>query len=178
MWFSSLVQGIKSTLKSEDTEGFFEIYVTRSCGYLWALFFKQLHIHPNVVTIVSIILGALSGYMFYYDDLFHTLWGIFLLIWANWYDCADGQLARMTGKKSLLGRILDGFAGDVWFISLSVYGLRHLGVYGFGCCQPLPDLFVIVNSVLWPTIIVMSICFFKKELINVSWILQKYNIVK
>ena len=37
MWFSSLVQGIKSTLKSEDTEGFFEIYVTRSCGYLWAL---------------------------------------------------------------------------------------------------------------------------------------------
>ena len=115
MWFSSLVQGIKSTLKSEDTEGFFEIYVTRSCGYLWALFFKQLHIHPNVVTIVSIILGALSGYMFYYDDLSHTLWGIFLLIWANWYDCADGQLARMTGKKSLLGRILDGFAGDVWF---------------------------------------------------------------
>lgn len=83
MWFSSLVQGIKSTLKSEDTEGFFEIYVTRSCGYLWALFFKQLHIHPNVVTIVSIILGALSGYMFYYDDLSHTLWGIFLLIWAN-----------------------------------------------------------------------------------------------
>ena len=76
MWFSSLVQGIKSTLKSEDTEGFFEIYVTRSCGYLWALFFKQLHIHPNVVTIVSIILGALSGYMFYYDDLSHTLWGI------------------------------------------------------------------------------------------------------
>lgn len=118
MWFSSLVQGIKSTLKSEDTEGFFEIYVTRSCGYLWALFFKQLHIHPNVVTIVSIILGALSGYMFYYDDLSHTLWGIFLLIWANWYDCADGQLARMTGKKSLLGRILDGFAGDVWFFSI------------------------------------------------------------
>ena len=41
-----------------------------------------------------------------------------MLIWANWYDCADGQLARMTGKKSLLGRILDGFAGDVWFFSI------------------------------------------------------------
>ena len=136
MWFSSLVQGIKSTLKSEDTEGFFEIYVARSCGYLWALFFKQLHIHPNVVTIVSIILGALSGYMFYYDDLSHTLWGIFLLIWANWYDCADGQLARMTGKKSLLGRILDGFAGDVWFFSIYFFislRLTQHWVFGF-CC--------------------------------------------
>lgn len=114
-WLNSLKEGIKSTLKSEDTEGFFEIYVTRSCGYIWALFFKKLHVHPNVVTLISIVLGALAGYMFYFDDLVHTLWGIFLLIWANWYDCADGQLARMTGQKSLLGRILDGFAGDVWF---------------------------------------------------------------
>lgn len=116
-----LKKGIKSTLKSEDTEGFFEIYVTRSCGYVWALLFRKLHVHPNVVTLVSIVLGALSGYMFYFDDLVHTLWGIFFLIWANWYDCADGQLARMTGQKSLLGRILDGFAGDVWFFSIYLF---------------------------------------------------------
>ena len=115
MWFNSLKQGIKSTLKSEDTEGFFEIYVTRSCGYLWALFFRKLHVHPNVVTLISIVLGALAGYMFYYDDIYHAIMGVIMLIWANWYDCADGQLARMTGQKSLLGRILDGFAGDVWF---------------------------------------------------------------
>lgn len=114
----SFKKGLKSTLKSEDTEGFFEIYVTRSSGYLWALFFKKLGVHPNVVTIISIILGMLAGYMFYFDDLRHALLGIFLLIWANWYDCADGQLARMTGKKSLLGRVLDGFAGDLWFFSI------------------------------------------------------------
>lgn len=114
----SFKKGLKSTLKSEDTEGFFEIYVTRSSGYLWALFFKKLGVHPNVVTIISIILGMLAGYMFYFDDLRHALLGIFLLIGANWYDCADGQLARMTGKKSLLGRVLDGFAGDLWFFSI------------------------------------------------------------
>ena len=60
---------LKSTLKSEDTEGPFEIYVTRLSGYLWALLFKRLGIHPNVVTIVSIVLGALAGYMFYFEDL-------------------------------------------------------------------------------------------------------------
>lgn len=118
MDFASFKRDIKSTLKSEDTEGFFEIYVTRSFGYLWALFFKALGIHPNVVTIISIVLGILAGYMFYFDDLKHGLLGVFLLIWANWYDCADGQLARMTGKKSLLGRVLDGFAGDLWFFSI------------------------------------------------------------
>ena len=41
-----------------------------------------------------------------------------LLVWANSYDSADGQLARMTGKKTPLGRILDGAAGDIWFITI------------------------------------------------------------
>lgn len=41
-----------------------------------------------------------------------------LLVWANMYDSADGQLARMTGQKSEIGRILDGVSGDFWFISI------------------------------------------------------------
>ena len=50
---------------------------------------------------------------------------MFLLIWANWYDCADGQLARMTGQKTLIGRILDGFAGDVWFFSIYFFSCAY-----------------------------------------------------
>ncbi len=39
-------------------------------------------------------------------------------MWADFFDCTDGQLARLTGKKSRLGRILDGTAGFVWFIPI------------------------------------------------------------
>ncbi|MBQ7427709.1 MAG: CDP-alcohol phosphatidyltransferase family protein, partial [Prevotella sp.] len=42
--------------------------------------------------------------------------GILLMMWANFYDSADGQLARMTGKKTQLGRILDGAASIIIFI--------------------------------------------------------------
>ncbi|MFC2580367.1 MAG: CDP-alcohol phosphatidyltransferase family protein, partial [Bacteroidota bacterium] len=35
-------------------------------------------------------------------------------------DCVDGQLARLTGIKSAAGRILDGLAGDLWFISIYI----------------------------------------------------------
>lgn len=45
---------------------------------------------------------------------------MFLLVWANSYDSADGQLARLTGQFSKLGRILDGAAGDVWFVSIYI----------------------------------------------------------
>nr|MCR5313431.1 CDP-alcohol phosphatidyltransferase family protein [Bacteroidaceae bacterium] len=76
------------------------------------------------VTIISMFLGAGAGICFYFDSykyaglqgLYINILGILLLAWANFYDSADGQLARMTGKKTKLGRILDGAAGDVWYI--------------------------------------------------------------
>ena len=115
-----LIDNVKATMKSQETEGPFELYVTRTPGYLWALLFKKLHIHPVAITIVSIVIGAAAGYFFYFKDLTLNLIGMALLIWANWFDCADGQLARMTNKRTLIGRILDGFCGDVWFFCIYV----------------------------------------------------------
>ncbi|MBQ3576445.1 MAG: CDP-alcohol phosphatidyltransferase family protein, partial [Coprobacter sp.] len=111
----SLIDNVKATMKSQDTEGPFELYMTRTSGYLWALLFKALNVHPVAVTIISIVIGSATGFLFYSTDLTTNLIGMALLVWANWFDCADGQLARMTGKKTLIGRVLDGFCGDVWF---------------------------------------------------------------
>lgn len=117
----SLIDKVKATLKSQDTEGPFELYVTRTPGYLWARLFQWMGIHPVVVTLMSIVIGGASGWFFYSEDLAMNLIGMGLLVWANWYDCADGQLARMTGKRTLIGRILDGFCGDVWFFSIYLF---------------------------------------------------------
>ena len=53
----SLKQRVLATMKSRDIEGNFELYVTRTPGYLWALFFRWLHVHPIVVTLMSIVIG-------------------------------------------------------------------------------------------------------------------------
>lgn len=111
---------LAATFKSQDTEEWLDIHFTRPLGLLWANFFNFFGIHPNVVTILSIFLGAAAGVMFYFDNMTYTVIGILLLVWANLYDSADGQLARMTGKKTRWGRILDGFAGDVWFVAIYV----------------------------------------------------------
>lgn len=119
---------LQSTFKSQDTEEWLDIHFTRPLGFLWARFFNYFNIHPNVVTILSIILGAAAGILFYFEDIRFTVAGILLLVWANLYDSADGQLARMTGKKTRWGRILDGFAGDVWFFT--IYAAICLRVQG------------------------------------------------
>ena len=80
------------------------------------------------------IIGAASAWFFaqgsfHYGDnitgspvlgLCYNIIAIILLMWADVLDCTDGQLARMTGKKSRMGRILDGVAGFAWFMPIYV----------------------------------------------------------
>jgi len=107
---------MESTLKSLDTEEFIDIHFYRPIGYRWALLFNKFDISPNTVTIAGIFIGISAGICFYFSSLSLNILGMLLLIWANSYDSADGQLARMTGKKSPLGRILDGLCGTLWFV--------------------------------------------------------------
>ncbi len=110
----------RQSLKSMDTEETFDLIFYRPIGYAWACLAKKLGITPNVITIASIFLGLGAGIAFYYNDLWINVLGIFLLVWANSFDSADGQLARMTGQYSQLGRILDGVCGDIWFFAIYV----------------------------------------------------------
>ncbi len=113
-------QDFKSSLKSLDTEEHIDIYFYRRIGWAEAKLAERLGITPNAITIASIFIGVAAGICFYPTDLLTNVIGLLLLILANSFDSADGQLARMTKQYSQLGRILDGMAGDFWFISIYV----------------------------------------------------------
>ncbi len=110
----------RDTLKSMDTEEHIDLAFYRPIGYMWACLAKRLGVTPNAITIASIFLGIGAGIMFYFPDMWLNVIGMLLLIWANSFDSADGQLARMTKQYSRLGRILDGLSGDLWFASIYI----------------------------------------------------------
>lgn len=117
---SKLREEYRSSLKSSDTEEWFDLIFYRPIGFAWAVLARKLGIHPNAITIASIFIGIGAGVAFYYNNFWINLLGMFLLIWANSYDSADGQLARMTRQYSRLGRILDGVSSDLWFIAIYI----------------------------------------------------------
>lgn len=112
--------GFKSSLKSMDTEETFDLIFYRPIGYMWALLAKKLGVTPNAITIASIFLGIGAGVCFYFNDIWVNLAGVLLLVWADSFDSADGQLARMTKQYSRIGRILDGVSGDIWFAAIYI----------------------------------------------------------
>ena len=109
---------LNASIKSKDTEEWLDMHFNRPVGLVMALAGKRLGIHPTAITAVSIIFGIGAAWMFAHTDIYHNMLGIALLMLANFCDSADGQLARLANKKTLVGRVLDGFAGDIWFFCI------------------------------------------------------------
>ena len=113
-------QRYAGTLKHPDTEETLDLWFYRPVGFRCALVAERWGWHPNAITVLSILFGVACGVCCYPADVRINMLGILLLVVADIGDSADGQLARLTGKYSRLGRILDGAAGDLWFISIYV----------------------------------------------------------
>lgn len=118
----TLKEEYKASLKSMDTEEWFDLHFHRPLGFLWAKLFAKLGVSPNAITVASIFMGVAGGIMLYFHQpyLAWLNWvGMLLITWADTFDSADGQLARMTQQYSRMGRILDGVSGDFWFAAIS-----------------------------------------------------------
>lgn len=140
----------QKSLKSLDTEETFDLIFYRPIGYRWACLAKRLGITPNAITIASIFLGIAAGVCFYFDNFWINLLACILLVWADSFDSADGQLARMTKQYSRLGRILDGVSGDIWFAAIYVAICLRENVTS--------DYFMAHTWLIWTIAVVTGIC--------------------
>ena len=79
-------------------------------------------ITPNQLTIVTLLLALAAAALFAVGDKTAANWAAGLFILARFMDHFDGELARMTGKTSLLGYYLDYAVGGL------SYGGLFLGI--------------------------------------------------
>lgn len=112
---------IRSTYKAPEVEEALDIFFYRPFGYILAKISGAFGLTPDAVTILSMITGIIAGHLFFYQSMALNIAGILLLIFCEALDSADGQLARITGIKSKHGRILDGLAGNITFLSIYLH---------------------------------------------------------
>lgn len=91
-----------------------------------------------------------AGVAFYYDNIWINIAGVILLVWADSFDSADGQLARMTKQYSRLGRILDGLSGDIWFAAIYIAICLRENVTS--------EFFSAHHWVIWVVAVVTGVC--------------------
>jgi phosphatidylglycerophosphate synthase len=112
---------VYGTIKLIDIEERFDIYFSRFFGLFFAKIGRYLSLTPTHVSIMSLVTGVIGGALLYFQqDLEITLLAGFLISLAGVLDSADGQLARMTGQSTDLGRMIDGIIDNFVFISCYV----------------------------------------------------------
>ena len=135
---------IRATFKPRDVEEPVDYWVNRPLASLLVKVLAPLPITPNQVTVLSGIVGSFSGIVIGTAPL-HGSWqvpvGGLILYCSVLLDCADGQLARLRGTSSMLGRFLDGvvdavpiaaaFFGFAVLLYRSGYSFWAINVFGW-----------------------------------------------
>src|SRR5438105_6007851 len=118
---------VEATYKAREVEGILDLYFYRPIGLRLAQFFERLKMAPADVTFFASLFGVIAGHLYYYRDLRINIVGMAFQVCANALDNADGQLARLTHRKSREGRIIDSIADHLGFVSIYVHlTLRYL----------------------------------------------------
>jgi phosphatidylglycerophosphate synthase len=119
--------------KSLDIEEPIDRRFHRPIAAVLTAMMASLPIKPNHVTLLSLASGWSGAYLLYRAFFAETLGPPWLWLLAGFFlfgsvilDCADGQLARLRGGGSRVGRILDGFV-DV-LVLLPTYVILGFGI--------------------------------------------------
>jgi phosphatidylglycerophosphate synthase len=116
--------------KSEIAE-LADIYFFHPLGSIFARLAGALRVSPTQLTIVGALVGVTGGALLYDERL--GLAAFALLILHGIIDSADGQFARLTGRVTELGKVLDGGAGYVTHAAIYLAiaaGVMHRGGSG------------------------------------------------
>ncbi|MEZ4224957.1 MAG: CDP-alcohol phosphatidyltransferase family protein [Polyangiaceae bacterium] len=110
----------KKSLKPLDVEEPIDVWVHRPLAYVLSKVLYPTPVSPNLVTLISIVFGVTGGVLLVTSSPWHMQLGALCIFLSAIFDCADGQLARMRGTSSALGRMLDGAADLV--VSVATVG--------------------------------------------------------
>ena len=110
----------KSLQKSRTLNDPLDSIFTEKISILFAKLFNKLGFHPNLVTVFSMIVGIAGGVLLAFHNLALNINGVALIILSAVFDCADGQVARMSGKGGFYGRCFDGFGDGLVYFAIYV----------------------------------------------------------
>lgn len=114
----------RESLKPADS--LFNLYLARPAAAVLVAALARTRATPNQVTFVSLLvmLGAVAGFIAVPG--WPGLWlGVLLVELSYVFDCADGQLARLTGRTSPVGALLDFLMDELKaFLLVSALAVR------------------------------------------------------
>jgi len=109
----------KKSIKHAIFDETLTLYILRPIAFVFVKMLYPTSITPNQVSLMTIIIGIISGFIFAQGTVTSFIVGGSLYFLCMVTDCVDGMIARLKNNGTLAGRIIDGFAD--YLVGISVY---------------------------------------------------------
>src|SRR5690348_10930181 len=117
--------------KGQPVEEWVDLHFFRPIGIRIARALQPTGVSADQVTLWSLLIGLIAGHLFAYQDRWTNVIGFVLFIVSDIFDSADGQLARLRGTSTRLGRALDGMSDNLRFVNLYFHLIYRLILSGY-----------------------------------------------
>ena len=117
------------TLKS-GMDGLVDRYVNRKFSGVLTRLFLKLDLSPNMITMVSMVLGLIAAGFFALGSYQLGIIGAILFQLSVVIDCCDGEVARLTFSESRFGQELDIWADNI--VHMAIFAGIASGAYIHG----------------------------------------------
>ena len=109
----------KRSLKHIIFDETLTLYILRPIAFVFVKILYPTNVTPNQVSLMTIIVGIISGYLFSRGTVTCFVIAGSLYFFCLVLDCVDGMIARLKKSGTAVGRIVDGFAD--YLVGISVY---------------------------------------------------------
>jgi len=109
----------KKSIKHAIFDETLTLYILRPIAFVFVKMLYPTKVTPNQVSIITIIVGIISGYFFSRGTVTCFVLGGSLYFLCMVTDCVDGMLARLKNSGTAVGRIIDGAAD--YSVGISAY---------------------------------------------------------
>ena len=112
-------QGAEPARRLEEIEDPTNLWFVHPLSERLVPLLARAGVHPNAVSLAGMACGAAAGFSYHrVHDPRAVVAGFALMLAWHVLDGADGQLARVTGKQSPTGKVLDGVCDYVTFAAV------------------------------------------------------------
>ena len=136
-------------LKGASVEEWTDVHFFRPVGIRIARVLAPTRVTADQVTVAGLVVGLVAGHLLYYPRVWINLAGVALFVASDFFDSADGQLARLRGTSTRLGRVPDGLSDTARFLNLYVHLFARL---------------VVVQGWGWPALVLVGVAIWSHSL--------------
>ena len=125
MSWERAVADYRRMAKPRAVEEVGDIYLIRPLGFLIVQLLRRTPLTPTMVSVLAVLAGWWSAWLYFESCRRGMVAGLaaaggLALLLHSALDSADGQLARLKGLQTPLGRIVDGFCDNLAFLAIYV----------------------------------------------------------